>query len=189
MNDRVDVALACRAEGVHLGPKDMPLREARRILGPRLLVGVSVYTSEEAEEAGRIGAAYVATDVIREFVQPGEPSEDLFRLYRSFLETLDSCSRAGLLLAWFRIRSLALLGFLPELGRCVGCGASLPKGRGAIPVDLIGGDPRETGAEGYAAAALLRHRKVTSPHDLAGAEGHGIGAITYAIHINDFTRH
>lgn len=51
VNDRVDVALAADADGVHLGPDDMPPEEARRLLGPRRLVGVSVGTLQEARLA------------------------------------------------------------------------------------------------------------------------------------------
>lgn len=48
VNDRVDVALACGADGVHLGQSDMPVRDARRILGPAAIIGLSVKTVEEA---------------------------------------------------------------------------------------------------------------------------------------------
>jgi hydroxymethylpyrimidine kinase/phosphomethylpyrimidine kinase/thiamine-phosphate diphosphorylase len=48
VNDRVDVALASGAEGVHLGPDDMSPREARLLLGPHKIIGVSVSTVEEA---------------------------------------------------------------------------------------------------------------------------------------------
>jgi hydroxymethylpyrimidine kinase/phosphomethylpyrimidine kinase/thiamine-phosphate diphosphorylase len=48
VNDRVDVALACNADGVHLGPDDMPPREARNILGRSKIIGASVGTVEEA---------------------------------------------------------------------------------------------------------------------------------------------
>lgn len=59
VNDRVDVALACGAAGVHLGQEDMPVRMARRILGPTGVIGVSVNTPEEALRAEREGADYV----------------------------------------------------------------------------------------------------------------------------------
>jgi len=51
VNDRVDVALASNADGVHLGPDDMNPRDARRLLGPDKLVGVSTGTVSEAEIA------------------------------------------------------------------------------------------------------------------------------------------
>ena len=51
VNDRVDVALASGADGVHLGPDDMAPVDARILLGPDKLVGVSVATVEEARAA------------------------------------------------------------------------------------------------------------------------------------------
>jgi len=59
VNDRVDVALACGAAGVHLGQEDMPVNQVRRILGPDRIIGVSVNTPEEALHAEREGADYV----------------------------------------------------------------------------------------------------------------------------------
>ncbi len=64
VNDRVDVAAACKADGVHLGQDDMPLEEARRILGPDALIGVSVRTPGEMKEAEREGAAYAAANMV-----------------------------------------------------------------------------------------------------------------------------
>jgi hydroxymethylpyrimidine kinase/phosphomethylpyrimidine kinase/thiamine-phosphate diphosphorylase len=51
VNDRVDVALAAGADGAHVGPDDMPPVDARRLLGPERLLGVSVGTVEEARAA------------------------------------------------------------------------------------------------------------------------------------------
>jgi thiamine-phosphate pyrophosphorylase len=59
VNDRVDLARACGAVGVHLGQDDLPVAEARRLLGPGATVGVSVSTPEEARRAERDGADYV----------------------------------------------------------------------------------------------------------------------------------
>lgn len=58
VNDRVDVALASGADGVHLGQHDMSIRDARRVGGFDLLVGVSTSRIEEAERALREGADY-----------------------------------------------------------------------------------------------------------------------------------
>jgi len=59
INDRVDIALACGAAGVHLGQDDMPLPDARRLLGPDKMIGISVNTLDEAAEAERLGADYL----------------------------------------------------------------------------------------------------------------------------------
>ncbi|NJP07166.1 MAG: thiamine phosphate synthase, partial [Chloroflexaceae bacterium] len=59
VNDRVDVALALGAEGVHVGQDDMPAPQARQLIGPDLLLGVSAYTVEQAVQAERDGADYI----------------------------------------------------------------------------------------------------------------------------------
>lgn len=51
INDRIDVALACRADGVHIGQSDMPYPLAREILGPKAIIGLSVETEEQVREA------------------------------------------------------------------------------------------------------------------------------------------
>jgi thiamine-phosphate pyrophosphorylase len=51
VNDRVDVALAAGADGVHLGQDDMAVADARRLLGPRAIIGLSVKNTGEAEAA------------------------------------------------------------------------------------------------------------------------------------------
>ncbi len=59
INDRVDIALACGADGVHLGQDDMPLGKARELLGSTKIIGVSANTLKEAREAERFGADYI----------------------------------------------------------------------------------------------------------------------------------
>ena len=58
VNDRVDVAWAAGADGVHLGQGDLPVRAARRLVGRGLLVGVSTRSLDEAEAASIAGADY-----------------------------------------------------------------------------------------------------------------------------------
>lgn len=60
VNDRLDVAIACGADGVHLGQDDMQLSTARQIAPPGFIIGVSVGTVEEAQDAEREGADYLA---------------------------------------------------------------------------------------------------------------------------------
>jgi len=59
VNDRVDWALLSGADGVHVGDEDLPAAEARRLLGPARLVGVTVRDAAGAREAARAGASYV----------------------------------------------------------------------------------------------------------------------------------
>lgn len=63
VNDRVDVALAARADGAHvghIGQEDLPPDDARALLGPEAIVGVSLASGREATLAERLGASYVS---------------------------------------------------------------------------------------------------------------------------------
>ena len=64
VNDRVDVALAVGADGVHLGQDDMPLHTARRLLGRDRIIGVTVHTLGEAIVAAEAGADYLGLSPI-----------------------------------------------------------------------------------------------------------------------------
>jgi thiamine-phosphate pyrophosphorylase len=59
VNDRVDIALAIEADGVHVGQDDMPAELARRLLGPDRILGVSAGTVDEAVRAEHDGADYL----------------------------------------------------------------------------------------------------------------------------------
>ncbi len=60
INDRVDVALAAGADGVHVGQDDMDPRDARRLLGPGAIIGLSVKTPAQAREAPVEHLSYIA---------------------------------------------------------------------------------------------------------------------------------
>lgn len=64
INDRIDIALAIDAEGVHVGQDDMPCAIARRILGDDKIIGVSVHTLEETRQAIEDGADYVGIGAV-----------------------------------------------------------------------------------------------------------------------------
>ncbi len=59
INDRVDIALAVDADGVHLGQDDLPVSTARKLLGPGKIIGLSVFSLEQARQARRQGADYI----------------------------------------------------------------------------------------------------------------------------------
>jgi thiamine-phosphate pyrophosphorylase len=59
INDRLDVALAAGADGVHLGRESMPVQAARKVSGDALTIGVSVHSAGEAKEAARGGADFI----------------------------------------------------------------------------------------------------------------------------------
>ena len=60
VNDRVDIALAARAHGVHLGQTDLPAAKARELLGDEAVIGISTHNLEQAEDALRLPVDYVA---------------------------------------------------------------------------------------------------------------------------------
>ncbi len=60
INDRVDVALAAGADGVHLGQSDMDPNDARRLLGETAIIGVTVHTLDEARDVPRATVDYVS---------------------------------------------------------------------------------------------------------------------------------
>ena len=64
INDRVDVALAVDADGVHLGQEDMPYETARRLLDPGKIIGITVSSLKEALTAARQGADYLGVSPI-----------------------------------------------------------------------------------------------------------------------------
>jgi len=64
INDRIDIALAVSAEGVHIGQSDMPLKITRKILKDNAIIGVSVNNVEEAIEAENGGADYIGLSPI-----------------------------------------------------------------------------------------------------------------------------
>jgi thiamine-phosphate pyrophosphorylase len=71
INDRIDIALALDADGVHLGQEDMPVDVARKILGPHKIIGASAFTTEEAVAAESMGADYLGLSPI--FVTDTKP--------------------------------------------------------------------------------------------------------------------
>lgn len=71
INDRPDIAMLSRADGVHVGQEDLPAREARKLLGPEKIVGVSTHSIEQARQAVLDGADYIgAGPVFRSSSKP-----------------------------------------------------------------------------------------------------------------------
>jgi thiamine-phosphate pyrophosphorylase len=75
LNDRADLARLAAADGVHLGQQDLSVRDARRIVGPRLLIGVSTHTPEQIQAAILAGANYLGVGPVfpsatKEFSEP-----------------------------------------------------------------------------------------------------------------------
>ncbi len=64
IDDRLDVAMAVSAEGVHLGQSDMPVKTARELVGSSMIIGATTKTVEQALEAERSGADYLGVGAI-----------------------------------------------------------------------------------------------------------------------------
>jgi len=64
INDRVDVALAIDADGVHVGQSDMPCDITRKLIGENKILGVSAATIDEAKKAQEDGADYIGTGAV-----------------------------------------------------------------------------------------------------------------------------
>lgn len=64
INDNVDIAIACHADGVHVGQEDMAASDVRKRVGDQMMIGVSAHTVEEALEAVRNGADYLGLGAV-----------------------------------------------------------------------------------------------------------------------------
>lgn len=88
VNDRLDVAIACGADGVHLGQDDLRVDTARQLAPPGFIIGVSVSTVDEAVRAGREGADYLAVSPVfstasKDDAGPGHGLERLREIRRA----------------------------------------------------------------------------------------------------------
>ena len=75
INDRVDIALAARADGVHLGQDDLPPTQARKILGDAAIIGFSTHSVAQALEAIKFPVDYIAIGPVFPTVSKENPDE------------------------------------------------------------------------------------------------------------------
>lgn len=73
INDRIDIALAVGADGVHMGKNSMPMTEARRLVGRNKLIGFSAHNMQEAVGAEENGANYITLSPIFQSPNKGKP--------------------------------------------------------------------------------------------------------------------
>jgi len=103
INDRVDVALALRADGVHLGQTDMTAEAARRLLGERVIVGISTHNLAQAEMAVNMPVDYVAFGPIFKTATKKNPDPiagvETLRAVRSIAGALPVVAIGGITLA------------------------------------------------------------------------------------------
>ena len=64
INDRVDIALACGAEGVHIGQEDMPYEIVRQLMGQKAIIGLSVETWEDVEVSQKLDVNYIGVSPV-----------------------------------------------------------------------------------------------------------------------------
>ena len=64
INDRVDVALACGAEGVHIGQDDMPYKLVRKLMGTKAIIGLSVENWQDVEESQKLDVDYIGVSPV-----------------------------------------------------------------------------------------------------------------------------
>jgi thiamine-phosphate pyrophosphorylase len=145
VNDRPDLAALAGADGVHVGQDDLSVRDARRIVGPRALVGVSTHDCEQLERAALDGAGYLGVGPVFASATKDFSVEDLAGL--AFVrQAAETTTRP-----WFAIGGIgeANLDAVLEAGaRRIAVGASVVRAE----------RPRE-------AAALLRRRLDEVPLD------------------------
>lgn len=74
INDRADIAVAVRADGVHVGQDELTVSEVRRIVGTEMLIGVSTHSVEQAQQAAVQGASYIGIGPV--FPSSTKPFDD-----------------------------------------------------------------------------------------------------------------
>jgi thiamine-phosphate pyrophosphorylase len=78
LNDRPDLAIACGADGVHVGQDDLPVADVRRVLGPDLVVGLSTHSPEQFDDGLASEADYLSAGPVWETpTKPGRPAAGL----------------------------------------------------------------------------------------------------------------
>ena len=104
INDRVDVALAAEADGVHIGQDDMPAAEARLLLGRSAIIGLSLTTIEHAREAPLDQLDYVAVGAVFATGSKGDANtpigldglREIVRIVRARDATMPICAISGI---------------------------------------------------------------------------------------------
>ena len=89
VNDNVDIAIACKADGIHIGQEDMELTNVRKLVGEDMIIGVSAHTVEEAIKAQDGGADYIGIGAV--FATSTKTDVDVlsFETLRSICEAVD----------------------------------------------------------------------------------------------------
>ena len=89
VNDSVNIAIACKADGIHIGQEDMELTNVRKLVGEDMIIGVSAHTVEEAIKAQEGGADYIGIGAV--FATSTKTDVDVlsFETLKSICEAVD----------------------------------------------------------------------------------------------------
>lgn len=101
VNDDIELARLCGADGVHLGQEDEPLARAREVLGEDAVIGRSAGTVGEALEAVREGADYIGVGTV--FATPTKPDAEV-----AGLALVEAVTRESVPVPWFAIGGITL---------------------------------------------------------------------------------
>lgn len=133
VNDDLELARLCAADGIHLGQEDASTAEARRVLGTEAVVGRSAGTVEEAREALQNGADYLGVGAV--YATPTKPGGDV-----GGLALIRSLSAERLPVPWFAIGGVTL----ETAGEVAGAGAP---GFAVVRAVLDADDPAQAARE------------------------------------------
>ena len=116
IDDRVDVAMAIDAEGVHVGQSDMPVHIARKLMGPDKIIGATTKTVDQAVEAYKQGADYLGVGAIY-------PTTTKVKTVLTSIETLgEICSAVPIpvnAIGGLQKENIDILKGIPIAGICV----------------------------------------------------------------------
>lgn len=78
VNDRVDIALGCGADGVHVGQDDLPVQTVRQLVGDELVIGLSTHSEEQIKRAAHLDVDYIGVGPVHETpTKEGRPAVGL----------------------------------------------------------------------------------------------------------------
>lgn len=146
VNDRLDVAVAVSADGVHLGQDDLPLRAARAAAAGRLLIGISTHNAEQAVEAARGGADYLGFGPIWDTTSKDDP--DPTQGVVGLAAAIDALARVGS----SPPPVVAIGGITPDRAHMIASAGAAA----ACVISAVNGAPDVTAAARRVAAAFAR---------------------------------
>ena len=153
INDRVDVALAVDADGVHIGQSDMPYDVARRILGPDKIIGLSVETMEEVIAANALDVDYIGISPV--YATPTKTDT----LAPFGLEGIEEVMRLS------RHRCVAIGGMNRDtIGEVIARGV---EGVAVVSAIVAADSPREASEE---LAAIIRRNRISNTRIIQNSE-------------------